>query len=133
VSHAEQRTTAELLGFAADARLLIVNCDDLGMYPSVNVAVVQAVAVGIATTCSLMAPCRAASHAIELLRANPEIPFGIHLTFISDLSRHRWGPLSPRGKVPSLLDGSGEFFGWEGMDELMGQARVDELELESRA
>lgn len=43
-------SSTELLGFAADARVLIVNCDDLGMYRGVNVAVVQAVEEGVATS-----------------------------------------------------------------------------------
>jgi predicted glycoside hydrolase/deacetylase ChbG (UPF0249 family) len=123
---------AELLGFGVDARLLIVNCDDIGMYEAVNVGIVEAVTKGVATTCSLMAPCPGAPHAIELLRRHPQIPFGVHLTVVCDLPGHRWGPLAPKETVPSLLDPSGELFGLDGLDRLMGQARLDELELEFR-
>lgn len=124
---------SELLGVGADARLLIVNCDDLGMYRAVNLGIIEAVTTGVATTCSLMTPCPGASHAIELLRRHPRIPFGIHLTVVCDLPGHRWGPLVSREKVPSLLDGDGELFGVRRLDELMAQARLDELELEFRA
>jgi chitin disaccharide deacetylase len=129
---ATESSTSELLGFGADARLLILNCDDLGMYRAVNVGIIQAVTMGVATTCSLMTPCPGASHAIELLGEHPRIPFGIHLTIVCDLPGHRWGPLTSNEKVPSLLDGDGEFFGLSGLDGLMAQARLDELELEFR-
>jgi chitin disaccharide deacetylase len=123
---------SELLGVGADARLLIVNCDDLGMYRAVNLGIIEAITAGVATTCSLMTPCPGASHAIELLRRHPRIPFGIHLTVVCDLPGHRWGPLAEKERVPSLLDGDGELFGISGLDELMAQARLDELELEFR-
>jgi predicted glycoside hydrolase/deacetylase ChbG (UPF0249 family) len=79
-----------------------------------------------------MTPCPGASHAIELLRRHPRIPFGIHLTVVCDLPGHRWGPLASKEKVASLLDGDGELFGVDALDELMAQARLDELELEFR-
>ena len=112
---------------------MIVNCDDLGMYRAVNLGIIEAVTRGVATTCSLMPPCPGASHAIELLRRHPRIPFGVHLTVVCDLPRHRWGPLLSKEKVPSLLDEDGELFGVDRVDELMAQARLDELELEFRA
>jgi len=80
-----------------------------------------------------MPPCPGASHAIELLRQHPRIPFGIHLTIVCHLPGHRWGPLTSKEKVPSLLDGDGEFFRLSGLDALTAQARLDELELEFRA
>src|SRR5947199_10599473 len=85
--------SSELLGFPRDARVLIVNCDDLGMYSAVNAAVVESIEQGIATSCSLMAPCPAASDAIQLLRERSGIPFGVHLTLVRDGPHHRWGPL----------------------------------------
>jgi predicted glycoside hydrolase/deacetylase ChbG (UPF0249 family) len=124
---------SELLGVGADARLLIVNCDDLGMYRAVNLAIVEAVTSGVATTCSLMTPCPGASHAIQLLRDHPRIPFGIHLTVVSDLPGRRWDPLVSKEQIPSLLDEHGELFGVQRLDALMAQARLEELELEFRA
>jgi predicted glycoside hydrolase/deacetylase ChbG (UPF0249 family) len=88
--------------------------------------------MGVATTCSLMTPCPGASQAIELLRQHPRIPFGIHLTVVCDLPGDRWGPSASKEKVRSLLDGDGELFGLRRLDELMAQARLDELELEFR-
>ncbi|WP_279581359.1 polysaccharide deacetylase family protein [Fodinicola feengrottensis] len=123
----------ELLGFPADARLLILNLDDFGMYPAINAAVVRSIEDGIATSCSLMVPCPAAPAAICLLRDRPEIPFGIHLTLFCDTTDYRWGPLSAAEKVPSLLDKTGALFTPKEVPTLLAQAHLDEVELEFRA
>jgi hypothetical protein len=125
--------SSELLGFSPEARVLIINCDDFGMYHAVNAAVVRSIEEGIAKSCSLMVPCPWALHAMKLLRERPEIPFGIHLTLLVDVPHYRWRPLTAREKVPSLLDGTGEMFGYDRMSELLARARIDEVELEFRA
>jgi chitin disaccharide deacetylase len=83
VTPAEQ--SSELLGYPPDARLLIVNCDDFGMYPAINAAVIESIEEGIATSCSLIVPCPAAPQAMELLSRRPQIPFGIHLTLVCEM------------------------------------------------
>jgi chitin disaccharide deacetylase len=98
------RLSSELLGFAPDARVLIVNCDDLGMHDAVNAAVLESIENGIASSCSLLVACPAARRAMHLLRDRPHIPFGIHLALIRDSREHRWGPVAGRADVPSLLD-----------------------------
>ena len=40
--------SSELLGSPSGARLLIINADDFGMYPSANSAVLQSIENGIA-------------------------------------------------------------------------------------
>lgn len=125
--------SSELLGFPPDARVLIVNGDDLGMYRAVNVAVVRSIEDGIARSCSLTVPCPLASHAMRLLRDRPQIPFGIHLTLVCDTLHYRWGPLSPREEVPSLLDDAGELCTPARVPELLARARPDEVEREFRA
>jgi predicted glycoside hydrolase/deacetylase ChbG (UPF0249 family) len=125
--------SSELLGFPPDARVLIVNNDDLGMYHAVNAAVIESVEEGIASSCSLMVPCPAAGHAMELLRERPGVPFGIHLTLVCDTVRDRWGPVTPREEVPSLLDGAGEMYPPQARGELLARARPAEVEREFRA
>jgi hypothetical protein len=61
------RTSSELLGFDPDARVLILNCDDLGMHQAVNIAIVDSIENGVATSCSLMMPCPGAADAMGLL------------------------------------------------------------------
>lgn len=126
-------TPLELLGLPANARVLLLNCDDLGMYHAVNVGVIEAIEQGIATSCSLMPPCPWAGHALALLRQRPEIPCGVHLTLVNDTAHYRWGPLSDRGGVPSLVDASGRFLSGSDRSTLLARARLDEVEREFRA
>lgn len=124
-----------LLGYPPEARLLILNCDDFGMSPAVNAAVVDSIERGIARSCSLMTVCPAAPEAMRLLARRPGISFGIHLTLVCETPRSRWGPLTAAEGVPSLLDGTGGFFPPTpaGRAALLGQARPDEVEREFRA
>src|SRR5260370_5566499 len=122
---------SELLGFASDARVLILNCDDLGMHEAVNAAIFDAIENGVATSCSLMVPCPGATNAIALLRERPHVPFGLHLALIRDIQAYISGPSSPKTKVPSLLDPkTGELFTDEPVnrDRLLAQARLDAAE-----
>ncbi|MCI2238031.1 ChbG/HpnK family deacetylase [Paenibacillus sp. TRM 82003] len=100
-------SSVQLLGLPADARVLILNCDDLGTHPSINATVSAAVQQGVASSTSLVVPCPAAGEALRLLRAAPEVPFGIHLTLTRDGPAHRWAPISAPAQVPSLVDEHG--------------------------
>ena len=70
---------------------------------------------------------------MQLLRERPEIPFGVHLTLVCETAHHRWGPLTAKERVPSLLDETGELFTPARIPELLAQARLDEVEREFRA
>lgn len=122
-----------LLGYPDAARLLIINADDFGMCHAINAATLRALREGIATSTTVMLPCPWAPHALELLRAHPEISFGIHLTLFSEHRAYRWGPLTAKVAVPSLLDEEGYFFHDERRQELLARARLDEVEAEFRA
>ena len=102
--------TNRLLGFPEEARLLIINADDFGMCHAVNEAIIRALQHGIVQSTTLMVPCAWAIHAMRFLAENPQIAFGVHLTAISDGDDYRWGPLSPRAEVPSLVDEAGYFY-----------------------
>jgi predicted glycoside hydrolase/deacetylase ChbG (UPF0249 family) len=125
--------TNRLLGYPADARLLIINADDFGMCNSVNEAIIRALKEGVVRSTSLMVPCPWALHAMHYLRDHPEIPFGVHLTVISDPLDYRWGPLTSREKVPSLVDRAGHFYNFESMPVFLAQLKMDQLEIEFRA
>jgi predicted glycoside hydrolase/deacetylase ChbG (UPF0249 family) len=125
--------SSELLGYSPDARVLIINADDFGMYPSVNSAVLLAIENGIASSCSLMPPCPGAGQALELLQERPDIPFGVHLTLVCDFADSRWQPSAAAEKVPSLLDGDGRVFSIDAKGQLLAQAQLFEVELELRS
>lgn len=125
--------TNRLLGYPADARLLIVNADDFGMCHAVNEAIFGTLQSGTVRSTSLMVPCPAMVHAARFLADHPQQPFGVHLTAISDSTYNRWKPVTHPSKAPSLLDEAGYFYDFEHMSEFMARVRLDQLELEFRA
>ena len=99
--------TNRLLGYPVDARLLIINADDFGMCHAINEAIFRALELGVLRSTTLMVPCPWALHAMHFLADHPEIPFGVHLTVISEWVNYRWGPLTSREKVLSLIEKAG--------------------------
>ena len=125
--------TNRLLGYPADARLLIVNADDFGMCHAVNEAIVGTLKAGIVRSTSLMVPCPWMLHATHFLTDHPDIPFGVHLTALSDSTDNRWRPVTAGEEVPSLLDDAGYFYDFEHMGVFLAQVRLDQLEMEFRS
>lgn len=128
-----KHSTNRLLGYPADARLLIINADDFGMCNAVNEAVMRTLQNGLVRSTTLMVPCPWALHAMQFLGDHPEIAFGIHLTVISDPDDYRWGPITPKQKVLSLVDRAGYFYKFVDMPVLLAQVKLEELEVEFRA
>jgi predicted glycoside hydrolase/deacetylase ChbG (UPF0249 family) len=129
----DKNQTNRLLGYPAEARLLILNADDFGMCNSVNEAVMRALILGTVRSTSLMAPCPWALQAMDFLHIHPEIPFGVHLAAIWDADGYTWGPLTCREKVPALVDQAGCFHSMESFPATLDQAGLDQLEVEFRA
>jgi chitin disaccharide deacetylase len=125
--------TNRLLGYPEDARLLIVNADDLGMSASINEAALRAIAAGVARSTTLMTPWPGAAQAMGMLRQRPDVSFGVHLTVVCDSPDYRWGPVAPVEAVPSLVDDSGSFHHVDRFREIAQRVRLDDLEAEYRA
>ncbi len=128
----QSRQTNRLLGYPDDARLLIINADDFGRSHASNEATLRTLKEGVVSSTSLMVPCPWALHAMHLLSDHPDLAFGVHLTVICDLVQYRWGPLTSRDKVPSLIDETGFFYYVERIPEFLTQAKLSELEVEFR-
>jgi predicted glycoside hydrolase/deacetylase ChbG (UPF0249 family) len=118
-------TLAERLGYAPDAKLLIVTCDDLGLTHASNVATYEALRHGMATSASLMVPCPWARDAAGRYRGED---VGVHLTLNAELDAYRWGPIT---QSPSLLDGDGGFP--RTIEDAWDHADLDEVRRECRA
>jgi predicted glycoside hydrolase/deacetylase ChbG (UPF0249 family) len=129
--HAQDRTLAERLGYPRDAKLIIVHADDLGMAHSVNVATMKAFESGLVNSGSIMVPCPWLPEIAAYARANPQADLGLHLTLTSEWTQFRWGPVSPKDRVASLLDNNGYFRLTE--SEAAKYADPKEVELEIRA
>ena len=123
----------ELLGYPADARLLIVNADDIGMCHGQNLGAIRSITEGLVSSCSLMTPTPWCLHAADFLRRHPEVSFAVHLTIVSEYRHYRWGPLAPPQEIRTLLDESGYFFGDDRFDHLLRTADIREVETEFRA
>lgn len=133
MSRVSTSPTNALLGYPDDARLLLINADDFGMYAAINEAVVPAYQDGIVRSTSLMVPCPGADQAIRLLRANPDLRFGVHLSVVRDIASFGWNPLTPKERVPSLLDADGYLYHTDRTAEFLERAKLVELEIEFRA
>lgn len=116
---------AERLGFGADDRLLIVNCDDLGSSQAANTGVYDALRHGVATSASLMVPCPWARGAAADYRGED---VGVQLTLNAEWDLYRWGPIT---QAPSLLDGDGGFP--RTVTDVWEHADLDEVRRECRA
>ena len=112
---------AERLGRSPDARLLIVNCDDLGSSHAANVGVYEALRGGVATSATLMVPCPWAREAAARYRGED---VGVHLTLNAENDLYRWGPIT---HAPSLLDGDGGFP--RTIDDVWDHADIDIVEI----
>ncbi len=116
---------AERLGFDASARLLIVNCDDLGSSQAANSGVYDALRHGAATSATLMVPCPWARGAAAEYRGED---VGVHLTLNAEWDLYRWGPIT---QAPSLLDGDGGFP--RTLQDVFDHADLEEVRRECRA
>ena len=102
----------ERLGHPADAKLLIISCDDLGSCHAANEGVYAAMRDGVATCASIMVPAPWARHAA--VAYDPGSPhgddhgddLGVHLTLNCEHESYRFGPIT---HAPSLQSGEGGF------------------------
>lgn len=121
----EQSSLLRRLGYPADARVLIVTCDELGRSQAANSAIFDCLHAGLATSASLMVPCPWARDAARHYRGED---VGVSLTLNAPLDHYRWGPIT---QAPSLLDGDGGFP--RTAADLWDHADLDEVRRELRA
>lgn len=126
----QQKTLAERLGYPADSRLLIIQTD-IGMMHSIDRAAFEAINRKLVTTAAILVPCPWFPEAAEFATQHPEFDFGLHLALNSEWRSYRWGPVSEKSAVPSLLDDAGYFPMTE--EEVYKKAKPAEVEQEFRA
>jgi predicted glycoside hydrolase/deacetylase ChbG (UPF0249 family) len=124
-------TVQEKLGYRASARLLIIHADDFGMAHSVNRATSEALENGWVSSASILVPCPWLPEMARWAQAHSQSDLGIHQALNSEWTDLRWGPVSSREKVPSLLDKQGYLPLLE--TQVAQQANPAEVETELRA
>ncbi len=119
------------MGYPASARLLVIHADDLGMNHSVNRATFEALEKGWITAASILVPCPWFPEVAGWAKQHPDADLGIHLALNSEWTTLRWGPVSPKDKVPSLLDAA-EYLPLD-TPAVVQNAKPSEVESELRA
>jgi predicted glycoside hydrolase/deacetylase ChbG (UPF0249 family) len=90
------------------------------------------IATGLPVSVSVMFPTPWYQETVAILKRNPEVSVGIHLTLNSEWKNYRWGPVLGRTAVPSLVDADGFFF--QSSEELhRNHPDLQEVEKELRA
>lgn len=128
---AQTKSVAERLGYAADAKLLIVHADDLAVAHSVDAASFDALDKDGVTSASIMVPCPWLNEVAAYAKDHPNADLGLHLTLTSEWKNYRWGPAESKDKVASLLDPSGYL--WSEAGPAAQNIKPEEAEREIRA
>lgn len=119
------QSLAERLGYRADEKLVIVNCDDLGSSHAANLAIYDGMTNGFATSATLMVPCPWAHEAAKMFRKHD---VGVHLTLTAEYPGYRWRALTA---AKSLHDDDG--FLPLTAEEVWAKADLRDVEAECRA
>jgi chitin disaccharide deacetylase len=125
------KTVQERLGYPASTRLLIIHADDLGMNHSVNRATFEALEKGWITSASILVPCPWFPEVARWAKQHPDADLGIHLALTSEWTDFRWGPVTGRSRVPSLVDADG-YFPLDTPD-VVQHAKIPDVEYELRS
>src|SRR6266446_836930 len=87
--------------------LLAVTADAQRTTNSVNRATFEALEKHWITSASILVPCPWFPEVARFAQAHPDADLGVHLALNSEWTDFRWGPVSPKDKVSSLLDQHG--------------------------
>ena len=116
---------------------LIIRADDMGSFRSANIACMEGYKNGVETCIEVMVVTSWFPEAARLLRENPGIDVGLHLTLTSEWDNVKWRPLT---HCPSLTDSNGYFLpmmspnpAYPGLAILENTWSLAEIEQEARA
>lgn len=110
---------------------LITRGDDLGCTRSLNRATLECFKKGILKNVSVLAATPFVEEAAKMMAKEKGICFGLHCDLTSEWDNLKWGPVAPRERVPSLVDGNGHLF--QTNDAVRASAKADEALIELQA
>ena len=85
---------------------LLARADDMGASRSINEGCIRSYREGIVRSVEVIVPGPWFLDAVRLLRENPGVDVGVHLTLTSEWERVKWRPLT---HAPTLVDSDGYF------------------------
>lgn len=103
----QQRSYAQRLGYSANAKLLILHADDLGVAHAVDRASFYALERHDVSSASVIVPAPWLSEVATWWKAHPTADLGIHVALTSEWEHYRWRPVASVNEVPSLFDPEG--------------------------
>jgi chitin disaccharide deacetylase len=116
---------------------LIVRGDDMGYSHSGNEALIKCYKDGIEKSIEVLVPSPWFPEAVKMLKENPGVDVGIHLTLTSEWDNMKWRPLSD---CASLKDEDGYFYpflfknsNYPNRSVSEHQIRIEDVEKEFRA
>lgn len=130
-SYAQMKDVAQKLGYPADAKLLIIQADDVGVYHAADLASFTALDQGAVTCGTVMMTSPWLTEVAQYAKQHPSICLGVHFVLASEYDTFRWGPVAPKDQVPSLLDPNG--FIWAHGSDTVSHAKPEEIDREIRA
>ncbi len=129
VSKGQSETDSE----NAKEKYLVIRTDDAGMSHSVNLGLKKLLATDYPVSVSVMFACPWYQESVDILKEHQDqVSIGVHLTLNSEWQHYRWGPVTGREAVPSLVDENGYFF-HSAVDLYENNPNMDQLEKELRA
>src|SRR3954469_19339628 len=128
---AQAMNVAQRLGYPANAKLLILHADDIGVAHSVNAASFDALDRGAVSSGSIMMPTPWVTEVATYAKAHPDADLGLHLTLTAEWETYRWGSVAASDQVPSLLNPDGTMP--NDVPPFIARAKPQEVERELRA
>jgi predicted glycoside hydrolase/deacetylase ChbG (UPF0249 family) len=86
---------------------LLIRGDDIGSTHAANLGCIRSYREGIMRSVEIMVPCAWFPEAVKMLRENPGLDVGIHITLTSEWENIRWRPLT---HAPGITDADGYFY-----------------------
>lgn len=124
-----QKNLAEKLGYAKEAKLLIIHADDLGVSHSENMASIKALDSSVVNSASIMMTTPWVLEIADYAKRNSSShDLGLHLVLTSEWKNYKWSSVASKNKVPSLLNEKGYFYA-----DCQKDMKPEEVEIELRA
>lgn len=116
---------------------LLVRADDLGSFHAANKACIESYTDGIVRSVEVMVVTPWFPEAVKMLKQNPGLDVGLHLTFTSEWENVKWRPIT---NCPGLTDSDGYFLpmmspnkNYPGLAVKENAWKLDEVVNEARA